>query len=129
MHLITLLEPGFLRDLEFVNHTISNTKAKTTSLHQALSRRPLSHSYQKEPLKSFCSLTSCTSNHKIRKPILGPGSISWDTNLLVSEILFPKRGSENITQQLTFLTLVFPCLMLMFFLYWHYHFFSLGLHY
>lgn len=67
LHLITLLQPSFLCDLEFVNHTVSHTSARTTSPHQALPRRPLSPPHQKEQLKSFCSLIICALNNNSNK--------------------------------------------------------------
>lgn len=62
-HLITLLQPSVLCDLEFVNHTVSHTSARTTSPHKALPRIPLSPPHPKEQLKSFCSLIMCAFNN------------------------------------------------------------------
>lgn len=107
LHLITWLGPGSLCDLEFVNHTVSHTKARTTSSHQALSRRPLSHSYQKEQLKSFRTVTLCPSSTISGNQYWGLAARPETQNSWWVSFYF-MRGLWNKTQKLASLKLYFP---------------------
>lgn len=89
LHLITVLGPASLCDLEFVNHTVSRTKARTTSSHQAFSLETTPQSFlPKGTVKIIPCFDILYIKQNIRKPVLRPGCTSQDINLLGSEILF-----------------------------------------
>lgn len=110
--LIASLVSGPLCELNFVNHTVSPTTAKTTSLHQGLSRWPLSHRYQEEQFKSSPTLTFSTwSIISVTKP--KTSSANADTQSQLSYVYFIKRALK--IEYSNFLkTLVLPVMLLYF---------------
>jgi len=99
-----VLRPASLCNLEFVNHTVSRTKARTTSSHHELSLETTPQSFlPKGTVKIISDFDISYSKQNTRKPVLRAGWTSWDTNLLMSEILFHERGSDIAIQQRTFL--------------------------